>query len=594
MGGFFYFYIKLPTMKAFLNIFLICISVFSVVSAKGQNDGRFSEYYVLRKNYEGLSENDFHALPFIRLYIDKAKKEKNYHQLVQGYLDGIFYSPSPYEKLKFADSTIYASTLTGDVEKISAAYLEKGVVYYFHLKQYKSALNEYIKAHKFSKHTKDKFYKNRMAYLMGAIHNYTGNYDQALEQFKSTSDFFKKETKKSLHQNLLFNNFRGYFNSMHQMAVCYRNMGEFRKADSLVAEGLCQSASCREYMQEYGYFLKEKGIQQFRDKQYNNAISSLNSSIKSISAVNDFAWVTVCYSYMGKSYLAMGDNKLAIAYFKMVDSVFQKHHFIFPEVRDNYKSLINYYKTQNNLQKQYFYTKQLLKADSVFNKDFKYLTTKIHKEYDTPMLLEKKLCLEKKISQGKVCTILTIVFCLLALLFMIIRHKQQKDLLLKNYKLLEQRILCKAEEPLNDATAPKPFKAFNLSIPPNTIDEILKRLEKFEKSNGFIEKGLTSLTLAKQFDTNSKYLTAVIKQYKGMNFPDYLTQLRITYITEKLYSDRKYLSYTLETLAEECGIASRDKFNKKFLQINKLRPADFIKQRREALNLNDDPDSGMA
>jgi YesN/AraC family two-component response regulator len=375
---------------------------------------------------------------------------------------------------------------------------------------------------------------------------------------------------------------------MHQMAVCYRNLGQFKKADSIVAEGLYQSASSKEYMQEYGYFLKEKGIQQFRNKQYDEAISSINSSIKSISAVNDFAWVTVCYSYIGKSYLAQGKDDFAIRYFKLVDSVFQKHRFVLPEVRNNYESLIDYYKSENNLQKQYFYTTQLIKADSVLNKDFRYLTSKIHKEYDTPMLLETKLCLEKKISQGKKYTVLIIAFCIFILLFIIIRYKKKQDLLIKNYNALEQKILNKDVETSND-DLPKVNKSTNPYIPPNTIDDILKKLEKFEQNNGYVVKGLTSGILAKQFETNSKYLTVVIKQYKGMNFPDYLTRLRITNITEKLYNDKKYLSYTLETLAEECGIVSRDNFNKKFAKINKLKPADFIKQRRKALKLDEDP-----
>ena len=575
-------------MRASLKLYLVFFSVFFALSVKAQDANEFSEYYLLRKNYEGLSENDAHALQFIHQYIAKAKKERNYQQLVQGYLDGILYSPSPYQKLKFADSTIYASKRTGDNEKISAAYLEKGVVYYFQFKKYDLALDEYLKAFKFSKDIKDEFYKNRLVYLMGVVNSYTGNYDQALEQFKTTCKFFKTETQKSLHPNLLYNNFRGYFNSMHQMAVCYRNLGQFKKADSIVSEGLYQSASSKEYMQEYGYFLKEKGIQQFRDKQYDQAISSINSSIKSISAVNDFAWVTVCYSYIGKAYLAKGKDDFAITYFKMVDSVFQKHHFILPEVRNNYESLINYYKSENNLQKQYFYTTQLIKADKVLNKDFRYLTSKIHKEYDTPMLLETKLCLEKKISQGKTYTVLIIAGCLFILLLMIIRHKRQQDLLIKNYNALEQKILNKDAESTND-NPPKVNKSANPYVGPHTIDDILKKLEKFEQNNGFLAKGLTSVILAKQFDTNSKYLTYVIKQYKGLHFPDYLTRLKITYITEKLYNDKKYLSYTLETLTEECGIGSRDNFNKKFLKINKLTPADFIKQRRKALKLDDDP-----
>ncbi|WP_286768059.1 helix-turn-helix domain-containing protein [Sphingobacterium sp. UBA865] len=558
------------------------------MSLKGQNDEEFSEYYLLRKNYEGLSENDEHALQFIKQYIAKAKREKNYEQLIQGYLDGILYSSHPEQKLKFADSTIYASKLTKNNEKISAAYLEKGVVYYFQYKKYNLALDEYIKAYQYAKNSTDYFYNNRLIYLMGVVNSYMGNYNESLEQFRTTSEFFKSESKKPQHPNLIYNNLRGYFNSIHQMAVCYRNLGQFKRSDSLIAVGLLQTSTSKEYMQEYSYFLKEKGIQQFRNRKYEQAISSLNSCMKSISAVNDFAWLTVCYSYIGKSYLALGKEDQAATYFKMVDSVFQRHNFILPEVRNNYESLINYYKTKKDLHKEYFYTKQLLKADIVLNRDFRYLSSKIHKEYDTPLLRETKLSLEKEISKSKWTTLIIIILSSSVILFMIIWHQSQKDKLLKAYYLLEQKILNKVEEPKPEDSSPI-NNSVDPYIPQQIINEILKKLKKFEQNNGFIEKGLTSKDLAKKFDTNYKYLTSIIRESRGMNFTDYLAHLRINYITNKLYNDRKYLSYTIITLAEECGIGSRQNFNEKFLKINGIKATTFIKKRRKDLNFDDDP-----
>lgn len=134
---------------------------------------------------------------------------------------------------------------------------------------------------------------------MGAVNNYIGDYDSALKHLKLSRAYFESESQKAIHPNLLYNNFRGYFNSMHQLAVCYGNLKKFKIADSLIAERISKTASSKEYMQEYGYFLKERGIQQFREKQYAQAINSLSSAIKPISSVNDFAWVTVCYSYLG-------------------------------------------------------------------------------------------------------------------------------------------------------------------------------------------------------------------------------------------------------------------------------------------------------
>ncbi|MFP3836135.1 AraC family transcriptional regulator, partial [Chryseobacterium sp. SIMBA_028] len=81
----------------------------------------------------------------------------------------------------------------------------------------------------------------------------------------------------------------GYYNSLHQMAVCYRYLGNSKSADSLTNIGLALTSGNNEFRQEYGYFLKEKGIQQFREKDYQNSIKSLNGSLISIASVDDFA-----------------------------------------------------------------------------------------------------------------------------------------------------------------------------------------------------------------------------------------------------------------------------------------------------------------
>ncbi|MDR6919494.1 helix-turn-helix domain-containing protein [Chryseobacterium sp. 2987] len=569
-------------MKNFPKLYLLLFLIVFISSLKGQAKEQYSDYYILRENYRGLSENDTNALESIQHYIAKAKKEKNYQQLIQGYLDGILYSSSPAQKLKFADSTIYASKFTCDNQKISAAYLEKGVVYYFHFKNYKRAMDEYMKAYQYSKKGTDEFYEHRLIYLMGTLNNYIGKYDMALEQLKVASGHFENQSLKSLHPNLIYNNLRGYLNSIHQMAVCYRNLGNFRLADSLITKGISETASSKEYMQEYGYFLKEKGIQQFRQKQYTQAINSINSSIKAISAVNDFAWVTVCYSYIGKSYHSLGDSKQAVSFFKRADSIFKKHNFIFPEVRSNYELLMDYYKTKNNVHQQYFYSTQLIKADRTLYKDFDYLTTKISKEYNPSMDREANKYLRNEIAQGKWSNLKITSICLLALLILIIYQERKQNRLVLKYKKLEHALLNRDSENSID-NYDKLQEDLCLDIKDEIKDDILKKLDRFEKNGEFIEFGLTAPKLARKFDSNSKYLTLVILQYKGMAFKNYLAQLRISYITERLYNDRKYLGYTLESLANECGIGSRANFSKKFEEINGIKPTAFIQKRLKDL-----------
>lgn len=570
------------TIKASHYIFIL-LTIFSECLFAQKNE-KYSDYYLIRRNYEGLSENDASAKPFINQYIAKAKKEKDYPRLVQGYLDGILYSPLPVDKLKFADSTIMASKMTGNNDQISSAYLEKGVVYYFHFKKYKLALDEYLKAYEYSRKSKDIFHQNRLSYLIGVVKSYIGYYEEAIEHFKHTSAFFQTELKKDMHPNLLYANIRGYYNSIHQMAVCYRNMGNYKPIDSLIGIGLSGTSESKEFMQEYGYFLKERGIEEFRKKQYQNAISSLKSSVGSIAAVNDFAWVTVCYSYLGKSYLALGNPAAAVPYFQKVDSIFQKHNFILPEVRDNYEELINHYKEENNIQQELYYTKQLINVDNVLAKDFRYLTSKIHKEYDTKTLTEEMERLEKETSRGFWAIIITAVVAGTSIIAIIIKHRRSDKLIQKNYEALEQVILSK-DMLISSQISAKQKEHDKQGIEESLKDKILSKLTQFERNNEFIEAGLTIAILATKFDTNSKYLSQIINECKGMNFSRYLNVLRIGYITDKLYKDRKFLTYKIETLAKDCGIASRSNFSKLFQQINGIRPTDFIKKRQKDVNM---------
>ena len=46
-------------------------------------------YESLKEKYDGFDKNDAKALPFVNRFILKAKKEKDYSKLVQGYQDAI-------------------------------------------------------------------------------------------------------------------------------------------------------------------------------------------------------------------------------------------------------------------------------------------------------------------------------------------------------------------------------------------------------------------------------------------------------------------------------------------------------------------------
>lgn len=558
---------------------LILISLSEILFSQQQD---YSVYYKLRQNYENYPENDQRAFSYLRKYIHLAKKQNDSDHLVQGYKDGIFFSPLKENKLKYSDSAISAAVSSKNNDLISNAYLWKGIIYYFNYKQYKSALNEYLKAYEYSKNSKDDFLKNGILYHIGVVKSYLGYYQEALNHFEEAKTNFKLKSEENVHPNLIYNNKKGYYNSLHRVIVCYRNLHNYTMIDSLISTGISQTQNNKEFDQEYGYFLKERGIEEYRKKRFPAAIKSLQTSLRPITHINDFAWATVNYFYIGKSYMEMNNPSNAIFYFQKVDSIFQKQTFILPELRENYELLINYYKANNNNDRELYYTKQLLKADSVMSEDFSYLSSKVHKEFDTKTLTEEKERLEDAASKGFWIIIGLITFALILLLILIIKYKSEKRAR-AHYKILEEKILNSNLQLTIKKDSPKLKEDEKIIINENIVQDLMIRLQEFEEKSGYIESGLTLQKLARKFNTNSNYLSQVVNESKGMNFNRYLSELRINYITNKLYNDKVYLNYKIETLAEKCGIASRTNFSNLFQEINGMRPKDFIKKRNEDL-----------
>jgi len=564
------------------NFFLIILAFsFSLVCAKDKTPKSYEDY---RRKYENLAEDDTRAFTNLNLYIKKAKQEKKYAELFQGYRDAVFFSKSRDKKLQYADSCLDAAYKSASDDRISTAYVLKGSVYYAKLKKYKPALDEYLMAYKYAKNTNDLYLKYKISYHLGVVKNYLGYHEEALELFKECVAHFEEQANnKNLHEFKIFNNQKGYLNSIHQMVVCYRNMQDFKKADSLVDIGLLKTFNNKDFLLERSYFLKCKGLSEFNNNKYTSAITYLDQSLGLIK--DDFAWMSVDYFYIGKSYLKLDQEDLAIANFKKIDSIFNKHDFILPELRENYEFLINHYKNKKEPEKQLYYTTQLLKADSIISRDFAYLSMKIHREYDTNTLIEEKGRLETANAWGGFLIAGLAITAGVLVLILVKRHRKERSTLEK-YVLLEEKVRNDnyVRSAFSNTANPDLSDDKKTQITETIKQDLLRKLRVFEDKNHFTQKGLTIQKLAVQFETNSSYLSQVINEQKGMNFNKYLGDLRIRYITRLLFDKNIYLNYTIETLAKECGIASRQNFSDLFFEINGIRPTDFIRNRKKEVD----------
>lgn len=114
------------------------------------------------------------------------------------------------------------------------------------------------------------------------------------------------------------------------------------------------------------------------------------------------------------------------------------------------------------------------------------------------------------------------------------------------------------------------------SLSEETEIKLLKGLEKFEKANGYNEKGIALGKIAVQLNTNVKYLSNVIKKHKADNFSSYINTLRINYIVHQLENIPEYRKYKVSYLSEETGFSSANAFSKVFKDITGVSPSSYI------------------
>lgn len=120
-------------------------------------------------------------------------------------------------------------------------------------------------------------------------------------------------------------------------------------------------------------------------------------------------------------------------------------------------------------------------------------------------------------------------------------------------------------------------KKIDYNIDKNLEKRIIKELKELENSTLFLSANFSIIDLAKKMKTNTSYLSFIINKNKNTSFKQYLLELRINYLIQKLETDKKYKKYTIQTLAEEIGYTNASAFTRAFKKQMKCTPSTYIK-----------------
>lgn len=96
---------------------------------------------------------------------------------------------------------------------------------------------------------------------------------------------------------------------------------------------------------------------------------------------------------------------------------------------------------------------------------------------------------------------------------------------------------------------------------------------------------MTLIKLSGYLKTNPKYASKVILKYRGKKTIEYISDLKIDYIVDKLKTENKFRNYTNKALAEEAGFGSTQNFTKAFNKRLEMPPTFFIQQLKNSFPL---------
>jgi tetratricopeptide (TPR) repeat protein len=520
---------------------------------------RGKDYDYLFERIEALEDDGAKQSLYLQSFLWKAKAEKNSGELVNGYKNYVYHSPENL-KLVYADSMVYTAKKSRDNALIGSAYLSKGIVYYTQ-KKHTHALDNYLIANNFISRTNDQYLTHKVKYNIANIKYYLGFYDEAISLFRECIDYFKED------------NARAYLNSLHSLGLCYNRIGNYGLCTETNEKGILEGRRLSNKEME-GYFVHSEGINQYFKNNYADAIKKITYSLSAIRENKDFANEAVGYFYIGKSYWDLKKTKMALPYFMKVDRIFDDKGYIRPDLRENYELLINYYKSKNNLKSQLHYIEKLIKADRILDNKYQYLSSKIHKEYDTKELLFQKKNIEQLLVKRKDNDLIftsVIALLFLSLLFLAYRYIRNK----KVYRQKFEELMKKSE-----ATKVEVKNTTNgiADINQDTVASVLKQLEKFERDRKFLEKDLTSIKLAVAFDSNAKYLSKIIFHYRSKKFVEYINDLKIDHLIKLMKEDKMLRNYTNKALADEAGFSSTQRFANAFFARTGMPTSYFIEE----------------
>ncbi|MEA9413546.1 AraC family transcriptional regulator [Flavobacterium sp. PL02] len=543
-----------------------------------------------KKEYAKLSYDELRDLYFAneknktvqeqcaQAYLAKASKENipirkakaNYQFAL------LYYKTDTNKAIMYLDSVIKYSQNTGDKFFPAGAYCEKADLLKKQFK-FKEALMNYNLAEKTAFKTNIDYYYIVREYVGTTKSEDLGDFKEALDIYKECYKYYKsKDVRSSKYA-------RDYQSIIFGIADCYKSLHNIDSTTYYNKLGYRESHITKN--EEYKYlFVLNEGANQVVGKNYKVGLDSINKALPKMIEYNNTLNVLAGYYYLGKAYEGLGKKILATENFIKVDSINNVTKEITTEFIDGYPYLISYYKNLGDKENQLKYITAYMEIDSTLQKNYKELNKLVHKEYDIPRLISDKEALIESLGKDKIKTYWGLVFLFLITIgvggFGIYQYKLKKRYRSRFKKIMKETAMIGDNEiELNNEKEIKIAETkIDVGIAEELVNQILEKLDDFEKRKGYLESNITVQMLSTTFETNSKYVSKIVNVYKGKTFTQYINDLRVEYAVTLLQENKMLRKYTIQALALEFGFNNAESFSTAFYKKTGIKPTYFIKE----------------
>lgn len=312
--------------------------------------------------------------------------------------------------------------------------------------------------------------------------------------------------------------------------------------------------------------------------EYETAKNYYAKALETYGDTPDSYLKTLIYSGLARIGIEEKNLEEAEIYLKKADSLAENSNYL--EVKKEvYQTYRDFYLAKNDIINLTEVNKNLEKI----NTDILDLKSSFINESFTTLSANKDKLMKSSKRKNTILLAAGILFVSGIIYFLWYRRNQRREIL--RFKEILKEIEEKRKKQL---PAPEVIRVREATVShaensqdsdlmaKQTVEKILMKLKKFEDSEKFKNNKVSLSTLATYCETNTKYLSHVINNYKQKDFNNYINELRINYIIDKLQQDPKYRKYKISVIADDAGFSSQNKFSTVFKNITTISPSSFI------------------